>query len=185
MAAFGGSIARRYARALFEVGLKDGSYLKLGQQLVELADVYQSSPELRQALENPVFKPAEKRAILERVLERVMGGGEASRPLPRLALMLLDRRRIGLLPLIARAYQTLADERAGQVRGKVTSAAALSAADLDRVRRALEQRTRRKVILETAVDPDLIGGLVARVGDLVLDGSVRTQLDEMRRLLIN
>jgi F-type H+-transporting ATPase subunit delta len=186
MAAYGGSIARRYARALFEVGLKDGSYLKLGQQLVELADVYGSSPELRQALENPVFKPAEKRAILERVLERVVGGGgEASRPLQRLSLMLLDRGRIGLLPLIARAYQTLADERAGQVRGKVTSATALSAADLDRVRRALEQRTRRKVILETAVDPDLIGGLVARVGDLVLDGSVRTQLDEMRRRLIN
>lgn len=185
MASYGGSIARRYARALFEVGTTAGDYQKVGQQLVELADVYRGSAELRQALENPVFKPAEKRAILERVLERLLGAGQPGRPLYRLALLLLDRGRIALLPSIARAYQILADERAGQVRGKVTSATPLSPADLDRVRRALEQRTRLKVLLEATVDPDLIGGLVARVGDLVLDGSVRTQLDEMRRRLIN
>jgi F-type H+-transporting ATPase subunit delta len=185
MASYGGSVARRYARALFEVGIAGGDYQKLGQQLAELAGVYRGSAELRQALENPVFKPAEKRAILERVLQRLLGADQASRPLHRLALLLLDRRRIALLPSLDRAYQILADERAGQVRGVVTSATPLSPADLDRVRRALEQRTRRKVILEAAVDGDLIGGLVARVGDLVLDGSVRTQLDEMRRRLIN
>ena len=79
----------------------------------------------------------------------------------------------------------MADARAGQVRATVTSAAPLGVTELDKVRRSLEQRTGKKVILETAVDPELIGGVVARVGDLVLDGSVRTQLEELRRRLLN
>jgi F-type H+-transporting ATPase subunit delta len=98
---------------------------------------------------------------------------------------LLERGRIGILRAASRVYSELADARAGQVRATVTAAAALSASDLDRVRRALEKRTGRKVLIQTAVDPALIGGVVARVGDLVLDGSVRTQLDEMRQRLLN
>lgn len=181
MAAMGGSVTRRYARALFEIGVDRGNFAQLGQELRDLASVYGTSADLRQALENPVFKPAEKQAILRAVLPRVA----PSQPVQRFALLLLDRGRIGLLPAIARAYELLADERAGQVRATVTSAVPLAAGELDRVRRALEQRTGKKVILDSAVEPNLIGGLVARVGDLVLDGSVRTQLDEMRRRLLN
>jgi F-type H+-transporting ATPase subunit delta len=71
------------------------------------------------------------------------------------------------------------------VRARVTSAEPLGQAVLDRVRRALEQRTGKQVVVETAVDPDLIGGVVARVGDLILDGSVRTQLADLRAKLLN
>jgi F-type H+-transporting ATPase subunit delta len=67
----------------------------------------------------------------------------------------------------------------------VTSAVPLGAGDLERVRRSLERRTKKKVMLEAQVDPSLIGGVVARVGDLVLDGSVRTQLDTLRDKLLN
>jgi F-type H+-transporting ATPase subunit delta len=98
---------------------------------------------------------------------------------------LLDRRRIVLLPAIARAYRDLTDAHVGRVRAEVTSAQELTPATLDRVRRSLEQRTGKKVIIKSAVDPDLIGGVVARVGDLVLDGSVRTQLEDLRTRLLN
>jgi F-type H+-transporting ATPase subunit delta len=181
MAALGGSVARRYARALFQTGIAQGSYERLGEELADLADLYRGSAELRQTLANPVFQRAEKEAILKQLLPRVA----PSPPVQRFALLLLERGRIALLPAIARAYRAFADERAGQVRATVTSAVPLSAVELDRIRRALEQRTARRVLLEATVDPDLIGGVVARVGDLLLDGSVRTQLSELRQRLLN
>jgi F-type H+-transporting ATPase subunit delta len=181
MAVMGGSIARRYAKALFGLGVDQGTYERLGQELADLARAYEGSSDLRLALDNPVIKPSEKQRVLGVILPRIA----PSAPVQRFAELLLARGRITLLGPIARAYRELADGRAGQLRATVTAAAPLSASDLDRVRRALEKRTGRTMIMETAVDPDLIGGIVARVGDLVLDGSVRTQLDEMRRRLLN
>lgn len=181
MAVAGGSVARRYARALFGIGVDAGRFEELGRELGEFAAVWADSPELRQTLENPVFKPEQKRAVLQQILPRVAPTPEVQ----RFVLLLLDRRRIILLPAIARAYQALADEHVGRVRARVTSAEPLTQAALDRVRRSLEQRTGKKVVIDTAVDPELIGGLVARVGDLVLDGSVRTQLEDLRTKLLN
>lgn len=181
MAAMAGSVARRYARALFSMGVDGGNFEQFGRELEELASLWAASPELRQALENPVFKPAEKRAVLERVLPRVT----PTREVQKFVLLLLDRRRISALAAIARAYREMADIHTGRVRALVTSAQPLSPPETDRVRRSLEQRTGKKVLLETAVDPTLIGGVVARVGDLVLDGSVRAQLANLRDKLLN
>jgi len=181
MAALGGSVARRYAKALFEIGVADGSFERYGKELDDLAKVYDDAPDLRVALENPMVKVTEKQAVLSRILPRVA----PSPQMGRFANLLLERGRLGLLRGIARAYRQLADARAGQVRARVTSAKPLGEPELDRVRRALEARTGRKVIIETAVDPELIGGVVARVGDLVLDGSVRARLGELRQKLLN
>jgi F-type H+-transporting ATPase subunit delta len=181
MAALGGSVARRYARALFGMGVDSGKFEQLGRELGDLASLWGASAELRQALENPVFAAGEKRAVLEKLLPRVTPTPEVQ----RFVLLLLERRRIVLLPAIARAYQDMADAHLGRVRAQVASAEPLAAPVLDRVRKALEQRTGKQVIVETSVDPDLIGGVVARVGDLILDGSVRTQLSDLRAKLLN
>jgi F-type H+-transporting ATPase subunit delta len=181
MAALAGSVARRYARALFQIAVDSNIVEALGQELADLAALFEQSAELRQALLNPVFKPAEKRAILDKLLPRVT----PSPTMQRFAALLLQRGRIVLLPALARAYRELSDEHAGRVRAVVVSATPLGAGDLDRVRRSLERRTKKKVMLEAEVDPTLIGGLVARVGDLVLDGSVRTRLDTLREKLLN
>lgn len=181
MAVMGGSIARRYAKALFEIGVTEGTCERFEEELGALARAYTGSSDLRLALESPVVKSSEKQAILKAILPRVA----PSPSVQRFAQLLLGRGRIGFLAAISRAFGQLVDNRSGQVRATVTTATTLAAADLDRVRRALEARTGRKVLIETAVDPNLIGGIVARVGDLVLDGSVRTQLDEMRRRLLN
>jgi F-type H+-transporting ATPase subunit delta len=181
MAALAGSVSRRYAKALFGVGIDRGNYDQLGRELADLATLWTGSVELRRALENPVFKQVEKRAVLEQILPQVTPTAEVQ----RFVLLLLERRRISALPAIARAYLELADAHTGRVRAMVTSAQPLSPPEADRVRRSLEQRTGKKVIMETAVDPALIGGVVARVGDLVLDGSVRTQIAALKQRLLN
>jgi F-type H+-transporting ATPase subunit delta len=179
--ALSGSVGRRYARALFQIGVDRGTFERLGEELAQLADLFQSSTELRQTLENPVFRPSDKRAILEKILPRVTPTTEVQ----RFVLLLLERRRITALPAIARAYRELVDQHTGRVRAAVVSAQPLGPADLDRVRRSLERRTGKQVLVEASVDPALIGGVVARVGDLVLDGSVRTQLASLREKLLN
>jgi F-type H+-transporting ATPase subunit delta len=181
MAALAGSVSRRYARALFSIGVDRGSFEQLGQELDAVTALWTGSPELRQALENPVFRGAQKRAVLQSLLARVA----VSPDVQKFVLLLLERRRLPAVPSIARAYREMADEHTGRVRAHVTSAQQLGPAELERVRQSLARRTGKQVILEAAVDPALIGGVVARVGDLVLDGSVRTQLGMLREKLLN
>jgi F-type H+-transporting ATPase subunit delta len=181
MAALAGSVARRYARALFSIGVDRGSFEQLGRELDAVADQWSGSPELRQALENPVFKASEKRAVLQSLLPRLAPTADVQ----RFVLLLLDRRRLTAVPHIARAFREMADLHRGRVRAHVTSAQPLGAAELERVRQSLARRTGKQVIIEASVDPALIGGIVARVGGLVLDGSLRTQLDTLRARLLN
>jgi F-type H+-transporting ATPase subunit delta len=181
MAALGGSIARRYARALFDLGVTRTSFEAFGKELEALADVYRGSPELRQTLENPVFQLSQRRGVLGAVLPRVA----PSREVHNFALLLLERGRISLLPSIARSYQEMVDAQLGRVRAKVASAKPLDPAALASVQRALERRTGKKVLVTTEVDPTLIGGIVARVGDLLLDGSLRTKLESLRAKVLH
>ncbi len=181
MAAMGGSVARRYARALFEIGVEKNTLEPLGQELAALATVYADSAELRETLLSPVFRPTQKRAVLEQLVSRV-----TTSPLMKsFALKLLDRRRINLLPSMSRCYGELMDAQLGQVRATVVSATPLDAAALADVKLALERRTQKKVLLQTQIDPSIIGGVIARVGDLLLDGSLRTQLETLRSRVLN
>jgi F-type H+-transporting ATPase subunit delta len=181
MAAMGGSVARRYARALFEIGLAKGTFEVLGREVEDLANTYAGSTELRHTLENPVFKLEQRRGVLTRILPQVAPSGEVR----SFALLLLERGRIGVLPAIARAYRGMVDEKLGRVRATVTSARPLDITAENAVLRALERRTGKKVMLTTAVDPSLIGGIVARVGDLVFDGSLRTRLEGLGSRILN
>ncbi len=101
------------------------------------------------------------------------------------ALLLLERGRISALPAIARAYKQLVDERLGRVQATVTSAQPLDPATAASVQRALEKRTGKRVVITSNVDPSLIGGVVARVGDLVFDGSLKSKLEALRARILN
>jgi len=181
MAFHDGPVARRYARALFEIGDAKGALEAFGRELGALADTYAGAPELQQTLENPVFRLEQRRRVLETLLPRLA----PSRELRNFALLLLERGRIGLLPAVGRAFAGMVDQKLGRVQATVTSAKPLDATTQAAVTRALEKRTGKKVVVATAVDPDLIGGLVARVGDLVFDGSLRTRLETLRNRVLN
>ena len=171
-----GSLARRYARALLDIGIAKNVYEQLGKDMDELGVLYSGSRDLTEALTNPVFPMVRRRAVLEAVIERA-----AVSPITRnFLLLLLDRERMPYVPAIARELRLMVDERAGRVRAVVTSATPLSSEHVASIQAALEKASGKKVLIEKREDPNLLGGVVAKVGDVVYDGSVRTQLETMR-----
>ncbi|MEO6950910.1 MAG: ATP synthase F1 subunit delta [Polyangia bacterium] len=176
-----GSIGRRYAKALLSIGVATHSFDALGRELDRAAETIASSAELKNVLENPVFPLSQRHHVLEDVAQRL----SLSASVKNLLLILLDRGRISVLPDIARAHRELVDEQAGRARATITSAAPLDPAIESRLRGALEKHTGKTVLLDKKVDPSLIGGVVAQVGDLVFDGSVKHQLEELRTELLS
>ena len=174
-----GSIGRRYAKALLSIGIESQSYDALGRELDRAAETIATSPELKSALENPVFALSKRHAVLEELARRLA----LSTPIRNLLLLLLDKNRINALPDIARAHRELVDEQAGRARAVVTSAAPLTPEVEARIKSALEKQTGKTVLIDRKVDASLIGGVVAQVGDMVFDGSVKTQLQQLREQL--
>jgi len=176
-----GSLARRYARAFLDIGVAKGTFEQLGKEMDELAATYSASRDLAEALTNPVFPMSRRRAVLEAVLAEM-----AVSPITKnFLLLLLDRERVPYVPAIARELRAMVDERAGRVRAMVTSARPLAGEHVSSIQAGLEKASGKKVILEKKEDPTLIGGVVAKVGDVVYDGSVRTQLEQMRERFLS
>lgn len=174
-----GGVAKRYARALFLIGEERKSLELVTSEVEALASVWKESEDFRQAMLNPLFPLAKRREVLRAVLDKV-GVGEVAR---NATLLLLDRSRMPALPDIARVLRSMADEREGKIRAEVVSAVSLPDTYFERLQQRLEAMTGRRVVLDRRVDPSLITGLVARVGDRLYDGSARTRLAEIREAL--
>jgi F-type H+-transporting ATPase subunit delta len=179
VAARGTAAALRYAKALFALARDEGRVDPVREELDELLRAMAEVPALRDLLVRPLHPAAQRRAVLLAIAERI-----GLSPLVRnFCSFLIDQRRTRDLQEIRDAYVRLAEEAAGRVQGEVVSAAVLSEAQLARLRSALGRRTGCEVELTVRVDPALLGGAVARVGDLVFDGSLRTQLTRLRSSL--
>ncbi len=174
-----GSLARRYAKALMEIGTEDGSYKRIGQDVAAMAKAIEASDELSSILSNPVFPRSDREKIVVAILQRLGAG----RTVTSFAKLLLDRERMTAIPDISRALSAMIDERAGQVTAEVLTAAPLTSSQQAELKTALESISGKKVHIEIKEDKALLGGVVAKVGDLVYDGSLRTQLRELRRSL--
>jgi F-type H+-transporting ATPase subunit delta len=131
------------------------------------------------ALASPALKNS-RGAVLDAVLKKLGVSGEAH----KLVRLLADNDRLGVLDEITAEVRAIADERAGRVRAKVTSATKLTEAQQKRLASALEQRFGREVVVEVSVEPTLLGGVVVQVGDLTLDSSLRRQLSLLRERLL-
>ena len=165
-------IAKRYAKALLSIGQDDGKLADYGAELADFAAVASESGEFLPALSNPNFDIDDRRKILGAVISK-MG---LSAMMNNFLNLLLDKGRIGYVGAISSVYRDLVDEKSGVKRATVTSAVSLDDATVARIKDALNKAVDGEVELELEVDGSLVGGLVARVGDLVYDGSVRTQL---------
>lgn len=174
------AVAERYARAVFELAAEAGQVAQIGDQLKNLAATYAGSPELRAVLENPLVDEASRDALLKDVGAR-LGLSEIALNTLRL---LGARHRTSILPEMAVHVTRLADEQAGVLRATVTSAQPLPESYYQKLSAELEKRTRRKIILERKEDPSLIAGVVTRIGDHTVDGSVRGRLGAIERKLL-
>lgn len=175
-----GGAADRYARAIFELGSESGQLDRLTQEIAEFAGSYTELTTLRRALENPVLEEA----VRERVLRQVARHSQYSPLATNSLLVLLKRRRLGLLPAIARRLRSLADERNNVLRAKIVSAGSLSETYFNQLKHRLESSFGKRVIVEHEEDPSLLGGILVRVGDNTFDGSLRGRLEELERRLL-
>jgi F-type H+-transporting ATPase subunit delta len=174
------AVARRYARAILELGKEGGNLPAISRELTEFAGMYAENEEFRSILDNPLVAEESREAVLVEIAGK-MGLSQTSVSALRL---IAKRRRLGAVPDIARQLARLADEDANLVRAVVTSAGPLSESYLNDLKAALEKSTGRKVAVVHHVDPSLIAGVVTQIGDQVIDGSVRARLASFRDSLL-
>lgn len=176
------TIARRYAAALADVTTKatnTSEAREVQKEIVSWTQMFRDSPALLEVFRNPTINYERKRNILKSLIER-------TRPRQTVAnflQVLLQNGRLADLFHISERYAEVLDERAGILSAQITTARPIDAAQQEMLRQQLKKLNNREMRLEFGVDESLIGGIVTRIGSTVYDGSVRTQLDEMRQKL--
>ncbi|HEY4942490.1 MAG TPA: F0F1 ATP synthase subunit delta [Rhizomicrobium sp.] len=169
-------LAGRYATAVFELAQEEKSVEALEQDFVSLRAMMAQSPDLTRLIKSPVFSREEQGKAMKAVLAQ-MG---ASRLGTQFVLTLAAKRRLFWLADIIRAFDRLLAGLRGEVQATVTSARALSDAETAELKAALKARLGREPRLEAKVDPNLLGGLVVKVGSRMIDSSLRTKLTGIR-----
>ena len=175
------AIVSRYASALVDVVTAQAAAdpANVVQELRAFEGVLAESAELRNSLASPAVAPGRKRAVVRRIAEK-LGIGRIPR---NFLLVLTDHRRIATLSQVIDAFDVKLDERLGFVRAEVRSARELEQRQRSALEEGLARLTGKKVRARFAVDAGLIGGVVARIGSTIYDGSVRGQLDNLSRRL--
>ena len=168
--------AARYARALFDVALKETSVEQAGHDLSIVGDLFQQHPDLQRVLTTPAVPAGRKKAVLEELLPRL----NLSSPVAKLLVLLAERDRLVLLPDMIEVYRERLMEHQQVISAEVTSAAPLAPERVAQMQERLAKATGRKVTMTTKVDPTLIGGIVTRIGGTVYDGSLATQITRFR-----
>jgi F-type H+-transporting ATPase subunit delta len=168
-------IAAVYARSLFEVAQEQDKLDLVREQLGEFADALNASRELQTFLFSPYFSTPEK----EDGLDRAVTGADPT--IVNFLKLLIENHRTPVIFRVRRIYDELWEEENQLLPVRVTSAVELDAATVDQLRDRIAEQTGRKVDFASEVDPDILGGIVVRVGNSVLDASVRNRLEQLRK----
>jgi len=172
--------AIRYARALLDVALKEKANLEqIENELSQFVDLFRQHPPLSKVLLNPAVPVPRKRAAVGELLARA----RLSPILSKLLALLADRDRLVLLPDLLAAYRDRLLDYRRVVRAEVTTAGTIDARRVQAIQSSLAKVTGRTVTMAAKVDPSIIGGVVARIGSTVYDGSVTRQLERMKERL--
>ncbi|RLB04584.1 MAG: F0F1 ATP synthase subunit delta [Deltaproteobacteria bacterium] len=172
-------IARRYAKALMNIGRQDGNYERYWEELKAFASLFQEKEGLWEVLINPAIGIPKRKAIITELGERL----GLSPIVINFLHILVDKNRMRYLSDIISIYQQLVDEAAGRARVLLVTAYDLSKDKLQQLSQGLEGLVGKNVVMEVEKDPSLIGGVVAKIGGMVYDGSVKTQLERFREIL--
>jgi F-type H+-transporting ATPase subunit delta len=173
------SASHQYANALADVALEQNAAGAALAQLNDFASAYKESAELRNFLASPAVTSKEKHAVVEKLAARL---GE-SKIVRNVLFLVVDHHRTHMFGELAEVFQTVIRERQGIAEAKVTSATELTEAQKKGLAQTLEKKTGKKIEAKYAVNKNLLGGVVVRIGDTVYDGSLRHRLNEMRAKL--
>jgi F-type H+-transporting ATPase subunit delta len=169
-------LSKRYARALFTLGKEEDFLQEYGTELEEFTRYCRENPEFWQAVSNPIFAVEDRKNVLQFVLDR----SAFSVVIKNFLRLLLDKDRIGNIEEITFYYNRLTDELSNIAHAEIITARPFKEKTLEKVLKTLEELTSRKIIPDVKIIPDLIGGIIVKIGDLVLDGSVKAQLEGLK-----
>jgi F-type H+-transporting ATPase subunit delta len=175
------TVARQYAHALYDVAAREHQVDAVGRDLSSVAALVEGHPELKAVFDTPLVTPRKKHALVDAL---VAAGGAIRPEVSRLLTMLADRDRLRILGDLEAAYAARVMEAGQAVSADVVTAVPLSAEGQARLADALGKVTGRTVTVTARVDPAIVGGVVARVGSLVFDGSVIRQIERLRERLL-
>jgi len=165
-------VARRYAKALFAIAKEAGKLEAVSGELEAIVGYLEKAPEVEEALVSLVYPADLKGTIIEEILKAIEAGPE----LRKFLELLVERRRIQVIRAIQQCYQEFMDEEMGVKRAVVTTAIPMPQDLTEKLKDILAKITGKDVVLELREDPSIIGGVVAHIGDMVWDGSIRSQL---------
>jgi F-type H+-transporting ATPase subunit delta len=173
------SIARRYAKALLMIGRADGKADSYKDELNQFSGLIAREVVLERVINNPLYNAAERKKVLADLVVKL----NLSKVMASFLKLLFDKGRFIFLGAVNEFYQKLADDLKGVARASLVSANELSSEAVEKIRKALSKKTGKDIVLDIKTDPALIGGVITKIGDLVLDGSIKTQLLNMRESL--
>ena len=173
------TIARRYAKALVQLGAEGGLVDSFREELATVDALFAGNAELRAAFSNPAFTAEQKKEIMKGLIAKLA----CSTLVGNFLLLLVDKNRTAFLSQIVQTYATLADEFSGIIRPVIKSAFPLDEGQVASIRGALEKQSGKKVVPQVVVDQSLIGGIVTQIGDTAFDSSVKTQLNRIQDIL--
>jgi F-type H+-transporting ATPase subunit delta len=174
-----GSLARRYARALFDIGKEEGQVRRSLSEVEDFSGALESSAELREAMESAYIS----RQVKQTALVSLLSSTDYLESTKSFLSLLVEKGRMNVLPAILDELRRMTEEYEGIERVVVTVPIALSASQKDLLRAVLEKRTGKKILLDESIDPEILGGMIVRMGSTVYDGSVSTQIQQIRQNL--
>lgn len=173
------TIAKRYAKALIETGQETGTSKEIARELRDVFVIFSSNPEAMVFLLNPMYKLEDRKGLVEKICDSL----KISDIIKRFLILLVQGRKVSIFQDICNEYYRMEDEIAGRIRAKVESSVDLTDNLKTNIKDKLQRLTSKEVILTTDRNPNLIGGLVIRVGNMIFDGSVKTQLERVKNRL--
>ena len=174
----GNVVSRRYAKALFAVGAAKGEaeQAKYGEQLAAISASIQEAPEALAFFKNPAFSAEEKKAVANQLVSKM----SVEPMVKNFCDLLADRGRVEMLPSIASDYKAMMDAVSGIISGELITVSELNAERKSAIQAQLEKQAGKKLELSFATDESILGGIVLKVGDKVLDASLKAQLQILK-----
>jgi F-type H+-transporting ATPase subunit delta len=170
-------ISKRYARALFIIGQDDGSFATYGKELEEFRFFFTENPDFGHVVSNPVYKIEERKKVLKYVLDK----SDFSDIVKNLLYLLLEKKRMNAIETIVEQYALLTEEALNITHAEIITARPLQYGTMQKIINSLKEMTAKDIKTEVINDPELIGGIIVKIGDIVLDGSVKTQLEGIKK----